>query len=300
VDAQPPDLPKTWYAKVYPDVTGATVHRFIVSLGPLPSLPGTVRPIRLPTGLGYRPDLRLLLTDALPGRPVLPVLVREVLATPSGSADAGPVVGLRAAVREAGLALAALHTIRRAAAPRCVPGQLEHELDRELDLVGQVWPKNAAAIRAHCGERPAAAGRAVEQVLCHGDYTPSQVLFQGGQASGLVDFDTVCWGDPAMDLGRFVAHLDLLLGKVHGRLPGPLAHRLHAEFLSGYRQVAPGALDDALLDRVDGFRTLALARSALHACRQLKDRRFELAASLLDTTARTPFGSRPAPTALGG
>jgi 5-methylthioribose kinase len=51
-----------------------------------------------------------------------------------------------------------------------------------------------------------------EQALCHGDYTPKNMLALGHEFM-LVDYETAHFGDPTMDLGLFLTHL--LLKAVH-------------------------------------------------------------------------------------
>jgi 5-methylthioribose kinase len=48
----------------------------------------------------------------------------------------------------------------------------------------------------------------LKQALCHGDYTPKNMLVHHG-AFTLVDYETAHLGDPTMDLGLFLAHLTL-------------------------------------------------------------------------------------------
>lgn len=47
-----------------------------------------------------------------------------------------------------------------------------------------------------------------QEALCHGDYTPKNMLVAGGRFT-LVDYETAHFGDPTMDLGLFLAHLTL-------------------------------------------------------------------------------------------
>ena len=57
----------------------------------------------------------------------------------------------------------------------------------------------------------------IKQSLCHGDYTPKNILVPpgpsgrgpGGEGFTLVDYETAHLGDPTMDLGLFLAHLTL-------------------------------------------------------------------------------------------
>jgi hypothetical protein len=91
-----------------------------------------------------------------------------------------------------------------------------------------------------------------------------------------------------MDLGRFLAHLDLLVAKEYGASTTPLRQQLADSFLAGYADAAPHLVaDEPFFGRVAAFRSLSLASTALHACRQLKERRMRLALSLLDLSTST-------------
>jgi hypothetical protein len=274
----------TVYGKVYHDTTGERVHRVLRSFASVPDLLAGAPSVRLPTSLGYMPDLRLLLTDELRGQPLIPRWMRAVLIDDPGASSPGRRDALLSAVRAAGRALAALHTRRRSSAPVQSLEDLRRKLDRELDLVAQVWPSTVDIVRSGLDNTAGRSSQATAHVLCHGDYTPSQVLFADDAVSGLVDFDTVCWGDPAMDLGRFLAHLDLLVAKGGGHLEEPWARQLATQFLGGYGEPTGRKVhDQPFLRRIAVFRTIALAFSALHACRQLKEHRLNLALSLLST-----------------
>lgn len=48
----------------------------------------------------------------------------------------------------------------------------------------------------------------IKEALCHGDYTPKNILVYDGCFT-LVDYETAHFGDPTMDLGLFLAHLTL-------------------------------------------------------------------------------------------
>jgi 5-methylthioribose kinase len=48
----------------------------------------------------------------------------------------------------------------------------------------------------------------IKQALCHGDYTPKNLLVDGTSLT-LVDYETAHFGDPTMDLGLFLGHLIL-------------------------------------------------------------------------------------------
>jgi 5-methylthioribose kinase len=48
----------------------------------------------------------------------------------------------------------------------------------------------------------------LKEALCHGDYTPKNILVAGTRLT-LVDYETAHFGDPTMDLGLFLCHLIL-------------------------------------------------------------------------------------------
>jgi 5-methylthioribose kinase len=54
----------------------------------------------------------------------------------------------------------------------------------------------------------------VQEALCHGDYSPKNILAHGAGFT-LVDYETTHLGDPTMDLGFFLSHLMLKSIKRH-------------------------------------------------------------------------------------
>lgn len=87
-----------------------------------------------------------------------------------------------------------------------------------------------------------------------------------------------------MDLGRFLAQLELLVIKDCGQSADRVRKQLADSFLAGYGDsVGVTVIDQSFLERIALFRSLSLASTALHACRQLKERRLSLALSLLST-----------------
>jgi aminoglycoside phosphotransferase (APT) family kinase protein len=157
-----------------------------------------------------------------------------------------------------------------------------NDLDREFDVVAAVWPDKAERIRAAMGPACESLRGAPDLVLSHGDYTPSQVLLEG-QSVAIVDLDTLCWGEPALDLGRYLAHLRLLTVKAGGSTAETFAWDLGDEFLRGYADTsARTAAAVRATNRIRLYQAITLARSALRACRQLKPDRYESALLLLE------------------
>lgn len=75
--------------------------------------------------------------------------------------------------------------------------------------------------------------------LVHRDLYDKQVIVRGEERVGLLDFDTLAAGEPAIDLANMLAHLELRV--LQGTLAPELAHLAANEFLAGYgRDVAAG------------------------------------------------------------
>jgi len=273
---------KTLYAKVYPDSGGDVVEVFLEALAARHESQHRVAPW-FPRPVLYAPSLRLLVTEALPGRPMIPELLRTVLQAPPEQVPEDQRAALREAVHAAGVALASLHGSDLATAPVRTVVKEQATLRRELALVESYWPEVAAAVSSAVDGPLAPAPPAPDMVLSHGDFTPSQVLLDGS-GTAVVDLDTLCWADPALDLGRFLAHLELLAVKAGGASATPVVHDLTRAFLDGYGGAsARTAAAAEATERVALYRGTTLARTALRACRQLKEYRVGLALSLLDS-----------------
>jgi len=89
-------------------------------------------------------------------------------------------------------------------------------------------------------------------VPCHRDLHDKQVLATSHGAVGLLDFDTLCTADPALDVGNLLAHLCLRTLQGHAR--PVLAARCANALLD-----ASGALDGPALRAYTGAALLRLA-----------------------------------------
>jgi aminoglycoside phosphotransferase (APT) family kinase protein len=121
-----------------------------------------------------------------------------------------------------------------------------------------------------------------ELVLSHGDFTPSQVLLADGQPPAVLDLDTLCWADPAQDLGRYLGHVGLLAAKAADPVPGDTIECVAEALVGGYLEASATGTPAPSADRITFFMSTTLARAALNSCRQLKSHRLELCLSLLD------------------
>lgn len=173
----------------------------------------------------------------------------------------------REAVRRAGSSLAGLHA---------APGVSERRRSAEDELGTYAGRTDRAA--AVCPDLGARMGTVLDGLaarrqvlegaperLLHGDCKPSQFLVSDQQVT-VLDLDSCRRGDPAYDLGTFLATLRQRDLRTPQRSPSP-AQGLAEAFLAGYCRAAEVAEREAqhLQVRAQWFEALALQRKALRA-----------------------------------
>jgi aminoglycoside phosphotransferase (APT) family kinase protein len=127
---------------------------------------------------------------------------------------------------------------------------------------------------------------ALPATFCHGDFTHSQILFDG-ERPGLVDFDSICQAEPALDLGHFLAYLRvaaLKARKLTPTAPSSTVEDLTERFLKTYAQAMGGRIDDAerLRVRVAVYQLVSLLRRALRSWQKFKGSRLEGALEIIE------------------
>ena len=275
-----PRLPRTLYGKVYPREGGRVVHSLHTRL--YARLGRDLTGVRLPRPVAYAHRQRLLLSEPLPGLPLIAEIVKAT--REDGRYAVVHSDTLRTALRASGEALAALHGLDLDGVPAWTANNELGRLQAELAVVARYWPEVARELRDDIG-RLTPPSRTQPAVLCHGDFTPSQVLLVAGQP-GILDLETLCHADPALDLGRFVSQLHLLTAKVGDPSLAAIVSELSEVFVEAYVVARNGDVGTGLRERITFYGATTLARSATHACRQLKDERLALARSLLDPIVR--------------
>ncbi|TFV68944.1 ABC transporter ATP-binding protein [Blastococcus sp. CT_GayMR19] len=280
------------YGKVSEDGRGRLVGPAATALRQAPEGPGAALPFLVPRFQGYLPHLRLALLEAVPGSPQLPALLRP---RAGGAAAPGGDLTAEGAVLACARVAAALH---RSSIPVGPPRTLAGEVDAvraSVDALAPMAPALAATLHRHLGavadvgvEPPGPPGAA------HGDFGPSQVLFDGPTTS-LVDLDTVCLAEPALDLAQFTGQLAVAVrraraeggatrdgGQNGGRDGGQDGGQdLGSAFLREYLRLS-GSDPDVLLPRVDAYRTVALTRIAVRSWCRLRPERLRPTLALLD------------------
>lgn len=130
--------------------------------------------------------------------------------------------------------------------------RLHHALEaRALDALDRDLAQAASVV--------VAAGPVGARSLLHRDLHDKQLLVDGGRV-GMLDVDTLGLGDPALDLGNLLAHLDLRVEQ--GWTSGATAAAVEDGVLEGY------APTERTLAATSGYRALTRVRlRALYAFR---------------------------------
>lgn len=196
--ATPPGTTCTLVAKLYRDAGEATAADDLLDRLGRAGVAWTARP------LGVLPALALALTEDLgSSRDRVPTRSGLRVVRP-GSADAPGVVG------EAARALAELHTsgLDTGDLNRRTGVDEAGKAAKRAGLLEQYVPELAPEVRRVAGTLCAALADLPSDTLrpAHGSYKASQLLVRDGRVF-LVDFDQFCLGDPALDVGYFLAYL---------------------------------------------------------------------------------------------
>ena len=203
-------------------------------------------PLRVARLLGCSDGRRVLAFEWLPGRSLFDLCI-----SPSSSLAID-----RGAVSATGAALAALHA-RHADGLRYWTREAEAAgLVARAGVLGFICPGlagRADALARRLGAQLVAAPAVQHPV--HGDFSAKQVLVDGRQAA-IIDFDLACYGDPAEDLGNFIAGVERYA--LRGALPPSHVELLRDALLEGYALAA----DARLPPRIGLYAAVGLFRRA--------------------------------------
>ncbi len=283
----------TVYGKVDADGLGGLTVSIISALRERLQEPGLPYRFRIPDSLGYFPDLKLLLMEALPGKPFF----KELLKTWTGNSGYGggdgaasreKPVTLEQAVQTCALIAATLHSSEIKLGPRNTLEMQVAKLRDENDVLSQVFPELGAQIASWIDQTVEFAQPypAMPSCFSHGDFTYTQLIFDG-RDGGLVDFDSICQAEPAQDLGHYLAYQRLNIIKDQDpNFPfAPEAiERLCALFLDTYIDVSKGWIADEkqLRGRVAIYELISLIRLTLHSWEKMKGSRLKQTLALLE------------------
>jgi hypothetical protein len=272
------------YGKVAADGRGALAGPVIAALHEQVLDKDGAHQFKIPRALGYRPDLQLALFAAIPGVPQVAQLLKERLKGGKPALDSG--LTLEQSLDECARIAAALHSspieLGRSRT-------IDHELDglrAEFAVVQRISPELGAQFMAWL-ERVADYARVSEPLelrFGHGDFSYTQLIFDGAQ-SGLVDFDTICQAEPALDLGQFLAYVRVAVLKALKASPAAatLTEQLGEQFIQTYIAAGDGLEDQQRLRRrVPAYEIISLLRLGLHSWQKLKGSRLENVITILE------------------
>jgi len=124
--------------------------------------------------------------------------------------------------------------------------------------------------------------------MIHRDFYYANLLWDGRQVWG-VDFDQLRLGDPALDVGHFLAHLQTLAYRTTG---DATAYTEQADvFLHSYLEHAPAAHAADLAPRLTFYRTQTFVKLAATAVRRQRPGWRPLAQALVDLACRAAAAS---------
>ncbi len=272
------------YGKVAADGRGALAGPVIAALHERVLDGNSGYQFTIPRSFGFRPDLQLALFEAIPGVPQVAQLLKARL---KGQATVQPGgLSLEEALAACAQIAAALHTSGITLGRRRTFADDAAGLRQGFATVQHISPELGAQFNAWLmrAEVYAAASTPLQLCFCHGDFSYTQLIFEGNQ-SGLVDFDTVCQAEPGLDLGQFLAYLRMAGRKgLMAGSPADVTEQLCAQFLQAYVAAAGPKLEDEeqLRLRVPAYELISLLRLALHSWQKLKSSRLEYVLSIIE------------------
>ena len=278
----------TVYGKVDADGLGRLTVSVISALRDTLHEPELPYRFRVPRSLGYFPDLQLLLMEALPGKPIFKELLKTWTADRDGKLSTESDVTLEQAVRTCALIAATLHGSNIKLGRQNTFEMQVADLVEEVEVLNQAIPEAGAQVKSWIDQTIELAQTYPALPLCfsHGDFRYTQLIFDGS-GGGLVDFDSICQAEPALDLGQYLAYQRLSILKAQDpNFPfAPEAiERLCALFLDTYVDASKRwIVDEGILKgRVAIYELISLIRLTLHSWEKMKGSRLKQTLSLLE------------------
>ncbi len=239
--------------------------------------------VAVPRSLGWNRELGLALLEEVPGEASIGSALRARL-----EGQTRPdVPSLEAMLCTCARVAALLHSSRLELGPTRTFDDRLVELQAEIAVTRAFAPELAERARGWA-DRLAARARASEALpacLCHGDFKYAQVLFDGERV-GMVDLDTLCRSEPALDLGQFIAYLRTRIEKSAktDSSARALADELGERFLGEYLRASGSRVesDRRLRDRTALHEAASLARMALHSRQRFKQKHLEGTTALVE------------------
>jgi tRNA A-37 threonylcarbamoyl transferase component Bud32 len=220
-----------------------------------------------PALIGISGRRRALVWNWMPGQPLTDLI--QKIQVPLSS------------VGSAGAALAELHAQRSDDIPQRSRQTEAASLVPVGEWLAHIHPKIAVQTRRLAQQLT----NRIEQLPpqsrpLHGDFYANQVLVDGSRVA-IIDFDEAFAGDPAHDVGTFLAHLESNALRQH--LAADRVLPVSEAFLNGYRDAARHRITN---DRVALYTAAGLFRLAAHPFRARESHWPERTAALLARSER--------------
>jgi aminoglycoside phosphotransferase (APT) family kinase protein len=277
---------RTIYGKVFTSSVGALAGPVTAALRErLLNSDGDYR-FNVPRSLGWRPDMQLALMEEIPGKPQVSDLLKAHF---RGKATEPEAQSLREMIDACAKIAATLHTSQIKLGRRRTLDDEVAALRKDFAEMRRISPELGAQLESWLDQLSTYAEQSDSLPIgfCHGDYTYTQVIFEGQQA-GLVDFDSVCQAEPALDLGQFLAYVRIAgyrARQLANRTSDtPLVEELCERFLTTYLAAMGARVEDVerLRVRVAVYQVLSLLRRALRSWQKFKGSRLENALALIE------------------
>jgi Ser/Thr protein kinase RdoA (MazF antagonist) len=167
----------------------------------------------------------------------------------------------RDAIEHVGAALAELHLQWCYKLHRVSPTGFAAEMEMAAHTVGAVLPSlSSKAMRLANRLSDRLADSSAMMAACHGDFYADQVLV--GAKASVIDLDNAGLGDPAQDIGNFLAHVERAVEL--DQLAGDASSRISPLLLKGYLTVQPAPA----LERIQAHTAAGLLKLAIEPFRK--------------------------------
>jgi hypothetical protein len=272
------------YGKLTGDGSGAMAETISATIRECVQSGASGYRFNVPLALPWQPDLNLSLLEALPGEALISDQLKARLRGKPIPAD---TLSLEEMIDACAHIAATLHTSGLDIGPRRTLDDELATLGRGVANVQRVAPDLGVLLADYLDRLGHYAARTEPLPLCfnHGDFTYGQILFHG-TACGLIDFDSVCQAEPALDLGQFLTYVRVasLKSKLTPDATKILMAHLSERFLDTYA-IAVGDAASAptqLRARVSIYRIISLLRRSLRSWQKFKPGRIVSALAVLD------------------
>lgn len=269
------------YGKLTGDGSGALASDISAGLRAVGLRAPTGEAFRVPRVLAWLPELKLSLLEAISGQDPIGELVKGRL---RGKPAPANTIELEQAVEACARIGAALHSSGLGLGPRRSADDELASLRRALAHVERISPELGALLLPHYERVATVARQSPALPLCfnHGDFTPGQFLFDGTN-SGLIDLDSVCQAEPALDVAQFLTYLTV--GGQKSKLSAEETHAFFTDLRTRFLQTYTSALGadlGRLQTRVALYTSMSLLRRVLRSWQKMKPVRIAGALQLLE------------------